>query len=765
MRTILNNLFLWCNEKYIMTMRWWLVLSGIIFLSLIDATRKIAKNAISYLNVQFPLWHFEYKIIAVFLLNFIFVLWLGTTIFVMILKLYLFIYSFCTKNKKEVPQELVYKINKTRAKNLWIIGPWGSGKTKLIKESLLALKKKYFYVSLFGLSNRSDIIKEINTQVVQASILSNLINIPVIGSLFGWIISQDGLQILKRFQDRILVLDDFERVGGIKDDDINIKDYSIYNEALGVIDYIEQEIGMKVIVITSNDGIKKLFDEVIVPKFYPIKYDVGFSKESIKSIAKSYLSNNKQSEQLSEMFSILWSKRIDNEKNNEYLNNNYRPIINDLIYLSQIRDSKTIKSVMLSSYFSDLKFDLKTGNSINYEIAKLLAMNDQNKKVKKYLNNQIIELITEDDDLTVSEIQNFDSQEKSLEFDKQILVAKIYWNGCIDNEFIYDINRTDIKILFQKEPQILVGNKLLAQIVTNYYLSKSDEQNFKLLDTIRKQRKLYKMWKKVLIKDIIKKYINGKRNFLTSNQFQKLVEYLQSLDTTFFDDEIFLTLIDSICNDNLNSLLENEETFLSSLLVNYIKLKQPEYEFNKNRIPFYLLENFIKYEYPKLSLPISDIRNKISLNYVSGFSSSMEKRNNYRQEIFESILYKMQKNPNEDYSKQTFFISINDLKIYKEHAYFFVMELEPKELIEGIQILDLLIKFLCADNQSYILKLLSILEKALIDSKGEKENLRGPKATCYDEDGIYDDYIEDVSARYNRWIDELKTLEKNIVPI
>ena len=748
-----------------MTMRWWLVLSGIIFLSLIDATRKIVKNVISYLNVLFPLWHFEYKIIAVFLLNFIFVLWLGTTIFVMIFKIYLFIYSFCTKNKKEVPQELVYKINKTRAKNLWIIGPWGSGKTKLIKESLLALKKKYFYVSLFGLNNRSDIIKEINTQVVQDSILSNLINIPVIGSLFGWIISQDGLQILKRFQDRILVLDDFERVGGIKDDDINIKDYSIYNEALGVIDYIEQEIGMKVIVITSNDGIKKLFDEVIVPKFYPIKYDVGFSKESIKSIAKSYLSNNKQSEQLSEIFSILWSKRIDNEKNNEYLNNNYRPIINDLIYLSQIRDSKTIKSVMLSSYFSDLKFDLKTGNSINYEIAKLLAMNDQNKKVKKNLNNQIIELLTEDDDLTVSEIQNFDSQEKSLEFDKQILVAKIYWNGCIDNEFIYDINRTDIKILFQKEPQILVGNKLLAQIVTNYYLSNSDEQNFKLLDTIRNQRKLYKMWKKVLIKDVIKKYINGKRNFLTSNQFQRLVEYLQSLDTTFFDDEIFLTLIDSICNDNLNSLLENEETFLSGLLVNYIKLKQPEYEFNKNRIPFYLLENFIKYEYPKLSLPISDIRNKISLNYVSEFSSSMEKRKNHWQEIFESILYKMQKNPNEDYSKQTFFISINDLKIYKEHAYFFVMELEPKELIEGIQILDLLIKFLCADNQSYIPKLLSILENALIDDKGEKENLRGPKTPIYEEDGIFDDYIENVSARYNRWIDELKTLEKNIVPI
>ena len=748
-----------------MTMRWWLVLSGIIFLSLIDATRKIVKNVISYLNVLFPLWHFEYKIIAVFFLNFIFVLWLGTTIFVMIFKIYLFIYSFCTKNKKEVPQELVYKINKTRAKNLWIIGPWGSGKTKLIKESLLALKKKYFYVSLFGLNNRSDIIKEINTQVVQDSILSNLINIPVIGSLFGWIISQDGLQILKRFQDRILVLDDFERVGGIKDDDINIKDYSIYNEALGVIDYIEQEIGMKVIVITSNDGIKKLFDEVIVPKFYPIKYDVGFSKESIKSIAKSYLSNNKQSEQLSEIFSILWSKRIDNEKNNEYLNNNYRPIINDLIYLSQIRDSKTIKSVMLSSYFSDLKFDLKTGNSINYEIAKLLAMNDQNKKVKKYLNNQIIELLTEDDDLTVSEIQNFDSQEKSLEFDKQILVAKIYWNGCIDNEFIYDINRTDIKILFQKEPQILVGNKLLAQIVTNYYLSNSDEQNFKLLDTIRNQRKLYKMWKKVLIKDVIKKYINGKRNFLTSNQFQRLVEYLQSLDTTFFDDEIFLTLIDSICNDNLNSLLENEETFLSGLLVNYIKLKQPEYEFNKNRIPFYLLENFIKYEYPKLSLPISDIRNKISLNYVSEFSSSMEKRKNHWQEIFESILYKMQKNPNEDYSKQTFFISINDLKIYKEHAYFFVMELEPKELIEGIQILDLLIKFLCADNQSYIPKLLSILENALIDDKGEKENLRGPKTPIYEEDGIFDDYIENVSARYNRWIDELKTLEKNIVPI
>ena len=765
MGTKLNNLFLWCNEKYIMTMRWWLVLSGIIFLSLIDATRKIVKNVISYLNVLFPLWHFEYKIIAVFLLNFIFVLWLGTTIFVMIFKIYLFIYSFCTKNKKEVPQELVYKINKTRAKNLWIIGPWGSGKTKLIKESLLALKKKYFYVSLFGLNNRSDIIKVINTQVVQDSILSNLINIPVIGSLFGWIISQDGLQILKRFQDRILVLDDFERVGGIKDDDINIKDYSIYNEALGVIDYIEQEIGMKVIVITSNDGIKKLFDEVIVPKFYPIKYDVGFSKESIKSIAKSYLSNNKQSEQLSEIFSILWSKRIDNEKNNEYLNNNYRPIINDLIYLSQIRDSKTIKSVMLSSYFSDLKFDLKTGNSINYEIAKLLAMNDQNKKVKKYLNNQIIELLTEDDDLTVSEIQNFDSQEKSLEFDKQILVAKIYWNGCIDNEFIYDINRTDIKILFQKEPQILVGNKLLAQIVTNYYLSNSDEQNFKLLDTIRNQRKLYKMWKKVLIKDVIKKYINGKRNFLTSNQFQRLVEYLQSLDTTFFDDEIFLTLIDSICNDNLNSLLENEETFLSGLLVNYIKLKQPEYEFNKNRIPFYLLENFIKYEYPKLSLPISDIRNKISLNYVSEFSSSMEKRKNHWQEIFESILYKMQKNPNEDYSKQTFFISINDLKIYKEHAYFFVMELEPKELIEGIQILDLLIKFLCADNQSYIPKLLSILENALIDDKGEKENLRGPKTPIYEEDGIFDDYIENVSARYNRWIDELKTLEKNIVPI
>ena len=166
MRTIQNNLFLWCNEKYIMTMRWWLVLSSIIFLSLIDETGKIGKKVISYLNILFPWWQFEYKIIAVFLLKFILVLWLVTTFFAMILKVYLFIYSFCTKKNKEVPQELVYKINKTRAKNLWIIGPWGSGKTKLIKESLLALKKKYFYVSLFGLSNRSDIIKKINTQVV-----------------------------------------------------------------------------------------------------------------------------------------------------------------------------------------------------------------------------------------------------------------------------------------------------------------------------------------------------------------------------------------------------------------------------------------------------------------------------------------------------------------------------------------------------------------------------------------------------------------------
>lgn len=208
-------------------------------------------------------------------LEFIFVLYrFLIMIFIIISAIMLFIF-ICEKFKRrsivEVDLEFKQIIENEQLRNIWVLGPWGSGKTKFVKTSLEQLGKKYFYISLFGLSTRKDIVQEINEQVTQASKFSLIIELPVIGYLFKWLFQINGLSLLRNFNKNwIVVLDDFERVSkvyrerkDISNTDSQLKEsfneieLNSYNDVLGVIDYLQQSFNCKILVISSGESISE----------------------------------------------------------------------------------------------------------------------------------------------------------------------------------------------------------------------------------------------------------------------------------------------------------------------------------------------------------------------------------------------------------------------------------------------------------------------------------------------------------------------------
>lgn len=123
-------------------------------------------------------------------------------------------------------------------KAIIVDGPWGAGKTTVVKQSLKS--NDYTYISLFGLSNQQELIMRLIDKI-------DPLNISIVNNTF---FIRDDTEYLSSDKN-IIVLDDLER-----------KNDSLYFESIcGVLDSLTR-IGFKIIcIINSAKTDQKKFEE------------------------------------------------------------------------------------------------------------------------------------------------------------------------------------------------------------------------------------------------------------------------------------------------------------------------------------------------------------------------------------------------------------------------------------------------------------------------------------------------------------------------
>ncbi|HFU3710470.1 TPA: P-loop NTPase fold protein, partial [Streptococcus suis] len=335
-----------------------------------DIGKQLVQNLVSLIDLVFNFT--VTNEIIIFLYKVLVIIFLILTCIIVTVYLWK---KFYPKTDYQVDPEFERIIKNNNLNNIWVLGPWGSGKTKFVKSSLNSLGQKFFYVSLFGLNSRNEVIQEINEQIVNETKLSLLVDLPVIGILFKWLFQINGLSILKNHRKHIIVIDDFERVsndfltsnkiqnrhsGNVE----NNTDLAIYNDVLGVIDYIQQTIGCKVVVISSEENLEKLFTEIIIPKFHPYQYHIKFDVAMINDFPKLFFKKNnpKEVEDFSFIFSSIWNERIKATSLT-----NYRPIIHELSFLSDESDVRFQISYVLSRLMDCWAVQMPVGSLIPFQ--------------------------------------------------------------------------------------------------------------------------------------------------------------------------------------------------------------------------------------------------------------------------------------------------------------------------------------------------------------------------------------------------------------
>ena len=118
---------------------------------------------------------------------------------------------------------------------------------------------EYYYISLFGLKSRDQIIKEIINEVKSKSWLNGLLEVPLIRTIINIITSLDGLNILQSSNKRIIVFDDLERVSGIVHNNEYKAKFEDYNDIIGFIEYFSQNYKEYTCIVIMDEKKCKMF--------------------------------------------------------------------------------------------------------------------------------------------------------------------------------------------------------------------------------------------------------------------------------------------------------------------------------------------------------------------------------------------------------------------------------------------------------------------------------------------------------------------------
>ena len=253
--------------------------------------------------------------------------------------------------------------NDSKISLLFVDGPWGIGKTYYVKNSLKKLNKKYYYVSLFGLHSRDQIIKELANEVKNSSMIKYIVQIPVIGKIISIIYLTEGLRVLKKEEEKTIVFDDLERTSisyNEYNNKLRVRAENI-NDAISLIDYISQNYkNYKLIVILDSTKMSGIFNNLIIPKINPHIISMPYDKDKIKSITMKHLPEFKDDKIIIDFFVFIWEQRV---KLKEELKFTYRPLMKDLELLSSKKNTKKdIFEFSISRLVEDLDIYIQNGN-------------------------------------------------------------------------------------------------------------------------------------------------------------------------------------------------------------------------------------------------------------------------------------------------------------------------------------------------------------------------------------------------------------------
>ncbi len=276
-----------------------------------------------------------------------------------------------TSKNQHITEYLKYYLDKDHYSNFAVMltGEWGVGKTYYIKEFIGKLEpdKKCIYVSLNGISNKSEIDHELFRNlhpilssdgfVFAGNLLKNSLKATVRVDIDG-----DGksdvdikseipnikISSLKRLGDKFIVFDDFERCSINK------------VELLGYINFFVEQFGIKVIIVCNEDEVDNAYRDIkekVVGKTLKLVSDVdsalkdffnhGNKCHLVKSLGGYVidLCNDKKIINLRILFFALDEfSRVVDVMDPEYVENNYlcKALIKNTIALSYYVNSGKI---------------------------------------------------------------------------------------------------------------------------------------------------------------------------------------------------------------------------------------------------------------------------------------------------------------------------------------------------------------------------------------------------------------------------------------
>ena len=681
--------------------------------------------------------------------------------------------KFHLKNEDYVESEFNRIVKNNNLKNIWVLGPWGSGKTKFVKDSLNSIGQKFFYVSLFGLHGRNEIIQEINEQIVAETKLSVLVDLPVVGILFKWLFKINGLSILKYYRDtHFIVIDDFERVSNdffinnkklIKNEsDQDNGDLVSYNDVLGVIDYIQQSIGCKVLVISSDDNLDKLLTEIIIPKFHPYQYHIKFDVAKIIDFPKLFLKkiNSREIENFSGIFSSVWVERVNKDSLT-----NYRPIIHELSFLSDETDTRYQISYVLSRLMDCWGITMPVGSMIPFQFLLDRVKNRRHETIRYNLIKKIIEENSFKNGFPYYVLEN-GKKRVTDKFEAQEVLVRNYMGLNLSDSKIsedYKFDDNEILLLTSKNPELQLQKKKIKVWVSENYIKFKYRQPTMTYENILVSGQFWSSWKKIYQNELAKYYVKDEHIDFDPQLTNSIINTITRFDFLTSNIERFLDVIDI---DYVIELLPDvnpdgnyEESLISSrILYRYLSSYYPiSGSISLYLIAEYLADNFnVRFEISNDDCMFPVISN--DCNSAIDFVKS-------KQYKFDELLLNLSENTidNEKFKDEKILES-EEFTIHKEHAFYIVKFMETTDTINGVTAQEHIRKFL--EKESYdLITVVNNLERfCTIDDKNHRVNDYRMEYE-YDDDGEivyeYPIYYEPLKERYNRWWKYIDELEKS----
>lgn len=676
--------------------------------------------------------------------------------------------KFHPKNEYHVEPEFEQIVKNNNLMNIWVLGPWGSGKTKFVKDSLNNIGQKFFYVSLFGLHTRNEIIQEINEQIVAETRLSVLVDLPVIGILFKWLVQIKGLSILKNYKDtHIVVIDDFERVSNdffihnknFDDDTIELVSY---NDVLGVIDYIQQLIGCKVLVISSDDNLDKLLTEIIIPKFHPYQYHVKFDIAKIIDFPKLFFkkNNSQDVENFSAIFSSVWIERADKASLT-----NYRPIIHELSFLSDETDTRYQISYVLSRLMDFWEIKMPEGSMIPFQFLLDRVKNRRHETIRYNLIKKIIGENSFKNGFPYYVLEN-GKKRVTDKFEAQEVLVRNYMGLVLSDSEIsedYKFDDNEILLLTSKNPELQLQKKKIKVWVSENYIKFKYRQPTMTYENILVSGQFWSSWKKIYQNELAKYYVKDEQIDFDPQLTNSIINTITRFDFLTSNIERFLDVIDidyviellPDCNPDGNY---EESLIASRILYRYLSSYYPiSGSISLYLIAEYLADNFnVRFEISNDDCMFPVISN--DCNSAIDFVKS-------KQYKFDELLLNLSENTidNEKFKDEKILES-EEFTIHKEHAFYIVKFMETTDTINGVTAQEHIRKFL--EKESYdLITVVNNLERfCTIDDKNHRVNDYRMEYE-YDDDGEivyeYPIYYEPLKERYNRWWKYIDELEKS----